>query len=166
LNFFWFSAKFENTGYIPLNRGVILGYHYVLHAEFKPLLSNYFSSIIEAPAFQPNLITKAIFMEEYRANQFIGVGLMPIYSFGKNMHAKMEVYGFFPVQEILRDADNNAYLGNYFGTMKTIFNTSVNYLSRLGPIGFNAGYISALEQPWIVQLSFGYLLFNRKSNED
>ena len=77
----------------------------------------------------------------------------------------METYGFFPVQEILRDAENNAYLGNYFSSMKTIFNASVNYLSVLGPIALHVGYF-ALEQPWIVQLSFGYLLFNKKSDED
>jgi len=105
-------------------------------------------------------------MENYRANQYIGLGLMPVYSFGKNMHAKLEAYGYFPVQEILREADNNAYLGNYFASMKTVYNASVNYLSVVGPIGFHVGYISDTDQPWNVQLSFGYLLFNRKSDED
>ncbi|MDX2429538.1 MAG: patatin-like phospholipase family protein [Bacteroides sp.] len=166
MNYYWFSARFENTGYVPLKKGFSLGYHYVIHAEFKPLLSNYFSSIIEAPAFQPTLITKSLFMEDYRANQYIGIGLMPVYSFGKNMHAKLEVYGYFPVQEILRDEENGAYLGNYFSSVKSIFNASVNYLSVVGPVGFHVGYISALDDPWIVQLSFGYLLFNKKSDED
>lgn len=166
ISYTWISARFENTGYVPFQKGFSLGYHYVMDIGFKPLLSNYFSTIIEAPAFQPNLITRTLFMENYRANQFIAVGLMPVYSFGKNMHAKLEAYGYFPVQEILRDADNNAYLGNYFSTTKSIFNASVNYLSVVGPIGLHLGYISALDQPWIVQLSFGYLLFNRKSDED
>jgi NTE family protein len=166
LNYYWFSARFENTGYVPLKKGFSLGYHYVMHAGFKPLLSNYFSSIIDAPAFQPTLITRSLFMENYRANQYIAVGLMPVYSFAKNMHAKLEAYGYFPVQEILMGADNNAYLGNYFSTMKAIFNASVNYLSVVGPVGFHLGYISDSDQPWIAQISFGYLLFNRKSDED
>ncbi len=166
LNYFWFSARFEDTGYLPLKRDFILGYHYVMDVSFKPLLSNYFSTIIEASAFQPNLITRSIFMEEYRANQYIGVGLMPVYSFGKNLHAKLEAYGYFPVREVLMDAENNAYLGNYFSTMKTIFTASVNYISAVGPIGFHVGYVSALKQPWMIQLSFGYLLFNQKSNKD
>jgi NTE family protein len=166
MNYYWFSARFETTRYLPLNRGFIFGYHFVMHADFKPLLSNYFSSIIEAPSFQPNLITKTLFMEEYRANQYLAVGIMPAYSISKNMHAKLEAYGYFPVQEILRDAENQAYLGNYFSTMKSVFNASVNYLSVVGPVGLHVGYISALDQPWIVQLSFGYLLFNKKSDED
>ncbi len=166
MNYYWFSARLENTRYLRLDKGFSLGYHYELHAGFKPMLSNYFSSILSAPAFQPNLITKSLFMENYRANQYIGVGLMPVYSIGQNMHAKLEIYGYFPVQEILRDYENNAYLGDYFSTMNYIFNASVNYLSVVGPLGFHVGYISDTEKPWIVQLSFGYLLFNQKSDED
>lgn len=166
ISYSWISARFENTGYISLQKSFSLGYHYVMDIGFKPLLSNYFSTIIEAPAFQPNLVTRTLFMESYRANQFIAVGVMPVYSFSNNMHAKLEAYGYFPVQEILRDANNNAYLGSYFSSIKSIFNASFNYISVVGPIGLHLAYISALDQPWIVQLSFGYLLFNRKSNED
>jgi hypothetical protein len=35
-----------------------------------------------------------------------------------------------------------------------------------GPIGIHAAYLSAQDSPWVFQLSFGYLLFNKKSNED
>ena len=91
---------------------------------------------------------------------------MPLYSIGQNMHTKVEMYGYFPVQEILRDDYNEAYLGNYFSSMKYILNASFNYLSVVGPVGLHVGYISDTEKPWIVQLSFGYLLFNQKSDED
>ncbi|MCP4310074.1 MAG: hypothetical protein GY790_02325 [Bacteroidetes bacterium] len=166
MNYYWLSARFENTGYLPLKGGFSLGYHYVMHAAFKPLLSNYFSTIIEAPAFQPNLITRTLFMEEYRAYQYIGAGILPVYSFGSGIHAKLEAYGYVPVQEILRDVENRAYKNTYFSSVKSIFNASVNMLTVVGPIGIHVGYISALERPWVVQLSFGYLLYNRKSAED
>ncbi len=71
LNYFWFTAKYENTGYLPLKGSFSLGYHYQIQATFQPLLNNYYSSIIDAPAFQPNIISKGLFMEHYRAHQFI-----------------------------------------------------------------------------------------------
>ncbi len=163
LNYYWLSARFENTGYTPLKGSFTLGYHYVMQASFKPLLTNYYSTIIEAPAFQPNIITKSLFMEKYRAHQFIGAGLMPVYSFNRQIHIKLEAYGFFPVQEILSDINNNATLGTYFNSMKTLFNASINFVTVAGPIGFHGGYISAQERPWVFQISFGYLLFNQKS---
>jgi NTE family protein len=166
LDYFWLSARLENTGYIPLRGAFSLGYHYVIQATFRPLLSNYYSSIIEAPVFQPTLISRSLFMEKYRAHQFIGAGIMPVYNIGRRMHLKMEAYGFFPVQEILRDEYNKAYLGTYFGSMKFIGNASVNVVTVAGPVGLHLGYFSAQEKPWILQLSFGYLLFNRKSAED
>jgi NTE family protein len=163
LNYTWFAAKFKNVGYIQMGSSFALGYHIQAEATFKPLLSNYFSTIIEASAFQPNLVTKGLFMEHYRANQFIALGLMPLYSFRKQVHAKLEAYAFFPVQEIQRDQNNEAYLGNYFTSLHTLFNASLNIVTVAGPISLNMGYITAGENPWSIQLSFGYLLFNKKS---
>jgi NTE family protein len=166
MNYAWFAAKFKNVGYIQMGSYFSLGYHIQAEATFKPLLSNYYSTIIEATAFQPNILSKSLFMEHYRANQFIALGLMPLYNFGKQVHAKLEAYAFVPVQEILRDQNNKAYLGNYFKSMQTLFNASLNIVTVAGPVSLNVGYITAGENPWSIQLSFGYLLFNKKSADE
>jgi len=166
IDFTWFSARFKNIGYIPLGSSFSLGYHIQAEATFKPLLSNYFSTILEAAAFQPNVVTKSLFMEHYRANQFIALGLMPVYNFRQQVHAKLEAYAFVPVQEILRDQNNQAYLGNYFKSMRTMVNASLNVVTVAGPASFHVGYITDEENPWLIQLSFGYLLFNKKSADE
>lgn len=163
LNFIWFTGRFESRGYIPFKGPFSLGYLTTIHATLKPLLNNYYSTIIEAPAFRPNIITKALFMEQYRAYQYIAAGLMPLYSLSDQLYAKMEAYAFFPVQQILRDAFNNAYKSTYFNSMKTIFSASFNWISVAGPLSFHVGYITEEENPWVIQLSFGYLLFNQRS---
>ncbi len=166
LNYLWFTAIYENTAYIPLKGSLSLGYHFLMQATFKPLQSNYFSTIIEAPVFQPNIITKGLFMEHYRAHQFIAAGLMPVYTFTRKIHAKMEAYAFFPGQEILKDESNAAYEGTYFNSMKTLFDASLNFVTVAGPISFQLGYITEEEKPWVIQLSFGYLLFNKRSTDE
>jgi len=166
LKFAWFSAKFKNIGYIQMGNSFSLGYYIQAEATFKPLLSNYFSTILEATSFQPNLVTKSLFMEHYRANQFIALGLMPVYKFRQQVHAKLEAYAFVPVQEILRDQNNQAYLGNYFKSAQTMFNASLNVVTVAGPISFHLGYITNEENPWQIHLSFGYLLFNKKSADE
>lgn len=166
LNYYWLSARIEGTGYLPLMGGLSLGYHYTLQATFKPLLSNYYSTIIEAPAFKPTLVTRSFFMEEFRAHHFIAAGIMPVWSFNRQLHGKLEAYGFFPVQEILKGEGNEAVMGTYFDTARTLFNASINLVTVAGPLGLHVGYLSARERPWVVQLSFGYLLFNQKSAED
>jgi len=165
-SFYWLSARFKNSGYIPLSASFSLGYYFQAEATFKPLLSNYYSTIIEAPVFQPNMISKGLFMEHYRAHQFFAAGLMPVYNFSKQFHAKMEAYAFFPVQEIYKDDSHEAYFGNYFKSLKTMFHGSLNFVSVAGPVSLHVGYITDEENPWIVQLSFGYLLFNKKSTKE
>ena len=166
ISYYFLSAQIENYGYIPFNSPFSLGYYLKAQATFQPLLSNYYSTIIEAPAFQPNMVTKGLFMEHYRANQFIAVGLMPVYNITKQLHAKLESYIYVPVQEILRDDFNEAYLGNYFQSMKFMLHASLNFVTVAGPISLHFGYIEDEENPWIAQLSFGYLLFNKKSSDE
>ncbi len=165
LRFLWFSGRFATRGYLPVKGAFNLGYLFQLEATFKPLLNNYFSTIIEAPAFRPNIITQGLFMEQYRAYQYIAAGLMPVYTFSERLNVKLEAYGFFPVQKILSDGANEAYRGPYFNTMESIYSASVNLLTVAGPLSFHAGYITGEERPWVVQLSFGYLLFNKKSTD-
>jgi len=165
-SYYWLSARVKNCGFIPISSALSLGYYFQGEATFKPLLNNYYSTIIEARVFQPNMITRGLFMEHYRAHQFLALGVMPVYSFSKQLHAKVEAYAYFPVQEILRDVNNEAYYGNYFKSMKTMFFGSLNFVSVAGPVSLQLGYITDEENPWIVQLSFGYLLFNKKSSDE
>lgn len=166
MDYFWFSAGYENVGYIQIKGSLGLGYHYVMQATFKPMLNNYFSTIIEAPVFQPNLITKSFFMEKYRAHQYIAAGIMPVYTFSNQVHTKLEAYAFFPVLEILKDENNKAYYGNFFSSMNTLFAASLNIVTVAGPVSLHAGYFSGEESPWVLQLSFGYLLFNKRSTDE
>ncbi len=165
-SYYWVSARVKNCGFIPVSSTVSLGYYFQAEATFKPLLNNYYSTIIEARVFQPNMITRGLFMEHYRAHQFLAAGVMPVYNFSKQLHAKVEAYAYFPVQEIFRDVNNKAYLGSYFRSMKTMFFGSLNFVSVAGPVSLQLGYITDEENPWIVQLSFGYLLFNKKSTDE
>jgi len=52
-NYYWLSARVKNFGFIPISSSVTLGYYFQAEATFKPLLSNYYSTIIEAPVFNP-----------------------------------------------------------------------------------------------------------------
>ena len=93
-------------------------------------------------------------------------GVIPVYNFNKQLHAKAEAYTFVPVQEIMRDSNDKAYLGNFFTAVKTLFDLSLNLVTVAGPVSFHVGYITEEEDPWVFQLSFGYLLFNRKSTDE
>ncbi len=165
-SYYWLSGRFLKTAYLPLTDRLSLGYHLEAQATFKKLMSNWYSTLIEAPVFKPTLASKALFMADYRAHQYFAAGLMPVYQLNNLSHLKLEAYSFFPVQEFKRAGDDEAYLGSYFNTVKTLFDASFTLLSVAGPIGLHIGYITEEDRPWVFQLSFGYLLFNKRSTEE
>jgi NTE family protein len=163
--FFWANFKFEEKSYIKLNRKVNLGYYFSVNYALKPLLNNYSSTLIEAPVFDPNALTKSVFLEKFHAYQYIAAGLMPVYDINYLINLKLEAYVFMPMRELLRDENNNAYYGNYFERMYPMVNASVNFRTPLGPVTLHAGYLGGEQRPWIVKLSFGYLIFNKLSTD-
>ncbi|MBN1132212.1 MAG: patatin-like phospholipase family protein [Bacteroidales bacterium] len=165
-NFFWFSATYEDLSYFRFGKYFSLGTNIILHATFKPLLSNYYSTIIEAPVFNPNIITSRLFLEQYRANQFISAGILQVLHLSGQVHLKLEAYAFIPVQELLKDENQKAYYGNYFHAFKPVFNGSLNILTPAGPVSLNASYLHHEGNKWIFQLSYGYMLFNKRTLEE
>ena len=140
-----------------------MGYYFKAGYTYKPLLNNYIATIIEAPAFNPTIITNSVFMESYHAYEYMAAGVMPVYEIRDNIFIKMEGYVYIPMREILMDEENKAYFGGYFQRMYPLFNGSFNVVTPVGPVTLNIAYLTAEDRPWNIQLSFGYLLFNKKS---
>ena len=163
--YFWVTALFKDVSYFKINRRFSLGASFIVNASLKPLLSNYYATIIEAPSFNPNIYTSILFLEQYRAYNYLAAGVMPVLNTTKQTHVKLEAHGFFPVQEILRDENGMAYLGNYFQKVKPIFSASFNFISGIGPFSISTSYLPYEQKEWIIELSFGYLLFNQRTLE-
>ena len=164
-NFFWGSFKYEDRSYYGVGNNIKMGYYFSAGYTYKPLLNNYYSTLIEAPAFNPNLITNGLFLEKYHAYEYLAAGLMPVYEMKENVFIKLEGYVYVPAREILKNEQNEAYFGNYFKSMYPVINGSLNVITPVGPITMNTAYLAGQERPWVFQLSFGYLLYNKKSTD-
>jgi len=165
-SYFWIGGSYKDISFFKISRKFTLGTTIVAHASIRPLLSNYYATIIEAPAFSPNIITDGLFLKDYRAYNFLSAGVMPVLNISSNAYFMLEAYGFAPLQEILRDENNQAYLGNYFQTLKLLFSGSLNIKTPVGPVTLYTTYLPYEDKKWIVQLGFGYLLFNRRTMEE
>jgi len=163
--FFWANLNFTEKSYLKLSRKIYLGYYFSANYAFKPLLSNYSATLVESPVFRPNALTKSVFLEKFHAYRYLAAGVMPVYDFNYLVNAKLETYFFMPMQELKADENNQAYLGNYFEKVYPMVNLSLNFRTPAGPITLNAGYLGGEARPWIVKLSFGYLIFNRLSTD-
>ncbi|MFZ5939118.1 MAG: patatin-like phospholipase family protein [Bacteroidota bacterium] len=164
-NFWTLEFFYRDMAYYRLNRKFSLAYFVEAELMFRPLLSNYYSTIIEAPAFNPGFFTQALFLEKYRSYQYLVLGAIPVYHLGNQSSVKLEVYSYLPFRELVRSTDNTAQWGERLSVIRPVVNGSFTYISPIGPVSFNLGYISGEDYPWIVQFSFGYLIFNKKLSE-
>ena len=58
--------------------------------------------------------SKVTYNEAFRANQYAGVGAMPIYQLGESFQLRGEFYGFIPIFPIKKDEYGQADYGKAF----------------------------------------------------
>ena len=70
--------------------------------------------MMQAGEFSPTQHSKLTYNEAFRANQFVGAGIRPIYRLNQMFHLRGEFYGFMPIYPIERNSLNKAYYGKAF----------------------------------------------------
>jgi len=167
----WVQARFEFENYFFSRKKVRVG----LYSEFvystQEFLSNYTSTIIRAPAFQPIPDSRTLFLESFRANQFGSFGLKWILQFTEALHIRAEGYVFQPYQAINKDLNTKlASYGDPWESRYTLLSATAVYQSIIGPVSLSVNYYNNVPEvsledsaPITVLFNFGYILFNRKA---
>lgn len=158
----WFYLKGTYKTYF-MEKGL---YRLGLYAEglysIQPFFQNYTASIISSHAFQPIPDARTGFYNDFRANKYLGGGLMNVFTIKDKVDLRVEAFIFQPIRRILRDSNGNAYEGNLFEDRFGIASVSLIYHSLVGPIRATVNYFDSQSQlePLSFQLSMGFVLFN------
>jgi NTE family protein len=131
----------------------------------QPLFSNYTASLLAAPAFQPLAESKTLFQPNFRAHKYAAIGLKNIFTLKNRIDFRIEGYLYQPYQEITVNDKNEPtltvpFLRRYFiGTFALVGHTPI------GPFSFSVNYYHEEEKPFSFLFHFGYIIFNKKSND-
>ncbi|NDP20232.1 MAG: patatin [Paludibacter sp.] len=148
-----FSGKHEQ--YFSLSSYFSLGTYAELVYSTHNLLENYTSTLIQATAFQPTTFTRTIFNETFRSNQFVAIGIKPIYNFNGNLHLRSELYWFLPYQTINNAANQAPYYSYGFNGSRLLWESALVYNFTKASAGFYVNYSTG---KWNVGLNVGILL--------
>ncbi len=122
---------------------------------------NLTGSQINAPAFEPLPDSPSLFLENFRAYNYLAGGIRNIYSVARNIDIRAEGYVFKPFKSLTVDDTFDSVMLNdvtdfYFaGTVAGV------YHSPLGPISMQVNYYDDQANRWGFLLHVGYLIFNR-----
>ena len=92
----------------------------------KNFSENYTATMMQAGEFSPTLHSKLTYNEAFRANQFVGAGIRPIYRLNQMFHLRGEFYGFMPIYPIEKNSLNKAYYGKAFSKFEYLGEISID----------------------------------------
>ncbi|MDP4282003.1 MAG: hypothetical protein Q8867_07605, partial [Bacteroidota bacterium] len=160
----WYQLHASYDNYFQTIGPIKLGIYLEGMVSDQPLFSNYTSTVIFAPSFEPIPEMQTLFMPAFRAQDYIAGGLKTIVTIVKKLEFRAEGYVFQPYQAILKsESGNQAVLGTKFADRAYIAGGTLTYNAFLGPLSISLNYYDKAENPWSVNLNFGYILFNNKS---
>lgn len=158
----WLQLGIQYEQYWKTNGWFTPGFQMYMQFSGMPLFSNYRASSSFASAFQPLPEMQTLFLDAFRANNFVGIGTMNIFSITEDIDFRLEGYVFQPFQEILERSNYKAYSGEAFNKRYFCATANAVYTSPVGPISIALNYIQGREEPLSVMFHLGYLLFNRR----
>lgn len=160
----WWRIRFLAEQYLKTG---VYSSGYFLEAVFsnQPVFSNYFGTIINAPAFNPLQDSPTILLQRFRAFNYLAGGIKNVFSIKQNLDFRLEGYVFKPIEAILEGQDQGATLSREFYRFNFAATAGLVVHSTVGPISLSFNYYDDHSKPFGVLLHIGYLLFQKQSLE-
>ncbi|MCX6308763.1 MAG: hypothetical protein NTY32_08045, partial [Bacteroidia bacterium] len=160
LNYVQLSGGLEN--YRSLSSHFIVG----LKGEFlfnnKRTLDNYTSSIIQAPGFTPTPHSMTNFNEAFRSNQFLGIGVLPIWNIHPSLYLRGELYGFFPLQTLYDGNHAQALTETSWSHVQSLTEVALVYNLPVTNVSLYLNRYSFPKGNWNFGLNLGFLIFPKR----
>lgn len=160
----WYMLKATYENYFTHIGPVTIGFNTEIVLTDQPFFSTFTSSILTAPAYHPLNQSKTLFINEFRAHNYVAGGIRSVITVKKNIDFRLEAYIFQPFKEIIRDnIGDKATYGESFAHQFYMGSFNAIYNSPLGPISLSLNYYDQKDEPFEILFHFGYLLFNKSA---
>lgn len=161
-NLDFYLASLHYQQYFHVWKPVILGLQVDAAYSNKPLLSNYVSSLLIASPYEPVMLMRTIFLENYRAYSYGGLGVKAIFELYKRLELRFEAYYYVPYQKILpSEGRSGVQLSKPFSYSYLAGTAQVVYHTAFGPIGLAVNYFEKPGDKVTFLFNIGYLIFNK-----
>jgi NTE family protein len=161
----WFNVKLSDENYFLTKQRYSLGYLAEAVLSNQPLFSNYYSTLLAAPAFYPLQDSRSLFLQNFRATSYLAGGLKNVLSIQRHLDLRAEGYVFLPYEKFekigFQGVGHASPLTNwqYAATVGLVYHTPV------GPISFSYNiYDDPIKRNGVL-LHLGYLIYNKRSIE-
>lgn len=148
----WWGVRVQWEHYINFapKGAFILGYAAEGVYTNHPTFDSYEATMLSSPQYAPLLHSRMIYMPEFRADRYVGVGVMPTVRLYDNLYLRLSAYA------MLRDK----YRGELMHYMSDL---SLIYHTPIGPISLAlTKYDFRSDKNLYLTFNFGYAIFGDK----
>ncbi len=156
----WLQLSYMKEKYHRMSKNWTLGWYLKALYSSRNFSENYTATMMQAGEFAPTAHAQLMYNEAFRANQYVGVGIRPIYRLSQMFHVRGEFYGFMPIFPIERNSINKAYYGKAFSRFEYLGELSIVCQLPFGAISAYVNHYSSPKREWNVGLTLGWQLFN------
>jgi NTE family protein len=141
------------------------GYYFDGVLSNQPLFTNYQGSLISAPGFYPLQDSKTLFLQNFRAYNYLAGGWRNVFALRNKLDFRLEAYIFKPFKAIVEGQNQEGLLDDSIEKVFLAGTAGMVYHSTVGPISLSFNYYDDPENQFGVLLHVGFLLFNKTSME-
>ena len=148
----------SGLAFLPLRKdGLSIGAAAEVGLSDELLRSTYRGSLAQALTFQPMLGSQALFLESFRAYNFLAVGAILDVRIWQNGFLRAEAHAFKPFQSIADD-DKGPRLVAQTPT-RVMAGLRLHSEWAIGPVSLGLEYYERERNPWFLELHWGHRIF-------
>jgi NTE family protein len=159
----WFNFKATIDKYIKPIKYFKIGVFAEGVYSSQDFFRNYSSTILSAPSFNPIPESQTLFIDDYRAHQYLAGGLKSILSPHSKVDIRFEGYLFQPVLSITKTANKTAEYSTPFLYRHFLGMGALVFHSPIGPLSIGINYYDKTDNNFSFFFHFGYTIYNKKS---
>lgn len=161
----WLNLKIADENYFFHKGRYTLGYLAEIVVSNLPMFSNYYSTLLVAPAFYTLQDSRSLFLENFRAASYVAAGVKNVYHLRNNLDLRVEAYSFLPYKQIDQQGFQQVQETKAFQHWRYAATAGLVYHTPLGPISLSYNlYDDPIKRNGIL-LHLGYLIYNKRSIE-
>jgi len=159
-SFQWFRVKLSAEQYF--NAGWFKpGYLAEVVVSNQSFLTNYYGTMLNAPAFYPLQDSRTLVLQNFRAFNYAAGGVRGVFSLKKRIDFRLEGFLFKPIEYLTEGPDQDPDASPNLNSVFFAGAATLVHQSPIGPIALSVNYYDDNENQLGVLLHVGFLLFNK-----
>lgn len=161
-NHSWIQLNLQYSNYFASYKKIKFGLTGEFQISSQPFFSNYTSTLLSLPQYNPMPYAATQFLPDYRTPSYIAFGSKNIYRLAKLVDLRLEGYIYQPLYSITGKDYFTPKYGKFLEGTSFMANGGIVVNTIIGPISLMFNYFDKEADNFAVVLNIGYILFNKR----